>query len=45
LIRRADLSKVGAVALRFLEGLLVTPAADFFVVAAEENLGDVPAAE
>ena len=29
----------------FFEGLLVAPAADFFVVAAEENFGDVPAAE
>ncbi len=37
--------EVGAVALRFFEGLLVTPAADFFVVAAEENFWDVPAAK
>jgi len=31
--------------LRFLQRLLAAPAADFFVVAAEENFGDVPAAE
>jgi hypothetical protein len=37
--------EVGAVALRFFQSLLVAPAADFFVVAAEENFGDVPSAE
>src|ERR1700751_3795829 len=37
--------EVGAVALGFFEGLLVATAADFFMVAAEENFGDVPAAE
>ena len=37
--------QIGAIAARFFEGHAVAPAADFFVVAAEQDFGDGPAAE